>query len=88
MHQNYPNPFNPFTSLQYDLPEEAFVILSIYDLRGREINRLVHSIQEPGFKSVMWDATDFYGKPVSAGVYMYQIRSGDFIQTKKMVLLK
>ena len=65
-----------------------FVSLSIYDLRGREINRLVYSKQDPGFKSVLWDATDFYGKPVSAGLYMYQIRSGDFIQTKKMVLLK
>ena len=88
LHQNYPNPFNPVTSLQYDLPKEAFVTLSIYDLMGREINRLVHTTQEPGFKSVQWNATDFHGKPVSAGIYMYQIHTDGFIQTRKMVLLK
>ena len=86
--QNYPNPFNPITSLRYDLPEQAQVTLTIYDLMGREIAKLVNTPQQPGFKSVQWNATDMYGKPVSAGIYLYQIQAGEFVQTKKMVLLK
>jgi hypothetical protein len=88
LHQNYPNPFNPITTLRYDLPEQAQVILTIYDLLGREVFQLVNTSQEAGFKSVRWDATDSFGKPVSAGVYLYQIQAGEFVQTRKMILLK
>jgi predicted outer membrane repeat protein len=88
LHQNFPNPFNPITSLRYDLPEQAQVTLTVYDLMGREVTQLVNTTQEPGFKSVRWDATDRHGKPVSAGVYLYQIQAGEFLQTRKMVLLK
>ena len=88
LHQNYPNPFNPITSLRYDLPEQTLVTLTIYDLIGREVTQLVNTTQEAGYRSVQWNATDMQGKPVSAGVYLYQIRSGEFVQTKKMVLLK
>jgi len=88
LHQNYPNPFNPITSLRYDLPEQAQVTLTVYDLMGREVTQLVNSVQDAGYRSVQWDATDMHGKPVSAGVYLYQIRAGEFVQTRKMVLLK
>jgi hypothetical protein len=88
LHQNFPNPFNPITTLRYDLPEDASVIISIYDMLGREVTQLVNTTQEAGFKSVQWDATDSMGRPVSAGVYLYQIHAGEFVQTKKMVLLK
>ena len=88
LHQNYPNPFNPITSLRYDLPDDNHVTLTIYDLNGREINRLVNAVQPAGHKSVQWNATDVQGKPVSAGVYLYQIQAGEFVQTRKMVLLK
>jgi hypothetical protein len=88
LHQNYPNPFNPITTLRYDLPEQAQVILTIYDLLGRKVFQLVNTTQKAGFKSVRWDATDSFGKPVSAGVYLYQIQAGEFVQTRKMVLLK
>jgi parallel beta-helix repeat protein len=88
LHQNYPNPFNPITSLRYDLPEQAQVTLTVYDMLGREVTQLVNTTQEAGYKSVQWNATDMHGKPVSAGVYLYQIRAGEFVQTKKMVLLK
>ena len=88
LHQNCPNPFNPITSLRYDLPEQAQVTLTIYDPTGREVPQLVNATQEAGFKSVQWDATDSFGKPVSAGVYLYQIRTAGFLQTRKMVLLK
>jgi hypothetical protein len=88
LHQNYPNPFNPVTTLRYDLPDNNHVTLTIYDLNGREINQLVNTSQPAGHKSVQWNATDRFGKPVSAGVYLYQIRSGEFVQTRKMALLK
>jgi hypothetical protein len=88
LHQNYPNPFNPITTLRYDLPEYANVNIVIYDLMGRHVRTLVNQTQDAGFKSVIWNATNDYGKPVSAGVYLYQIRAGEFVQTRKMVLLK
>jgi hypothetical protein len=88
LHQNYPNPFNPITTLRYDLPEQSMVNIIIYDLLGRQIRTLINQTQDAGFKSVIWDATNDYGKPVSAGVYLYQIHAGEFVQTKKMVLLK
>ena len=86
--QNYPNPFNPFTTLSYGLPEDAMVNITIYDMMGRKINTLVSSHQTAGFKSIQWDATNNQGQPVSAGVYLYSIQTGQFSQTKKMVLLK
>jgi len=88
LYQNYPNPFNPITTLRYDLPEQAFVTLTIYDMLGREIVQLVNTTKEAGIKVVQWDSTDNMGNPVSAGVYLYQIQAGEFVQTKKMVLLK
>ena len=88
LYQNYPNPFNPITTLRYDLPEQAFVTLTIYDMLGREITQLVSTTQEAGFKLVQWDGSDITGRPVSAGVYLYQIRADEFMQTRKMVLLK
>ena len=88
LHQNFPNPFNPVTTLSYDLPKESDVRLPIYDMLGKEITQLVNTTQIPGFKLVQWDATDSMGSPVSAGVYLYQVQAGEFVQTKKMVLLK
>jgi flagellar hook assembly protein FlgD len=64
------------------------VNIIIYDIMGREVKSLINQTQDAGFKSVIWNATNDYGKPVSAGVYLYQIQAGEFVQTKKMVLLK
>ena len=86
--KNYPNPFNPTTSIQYDLPEMAYVSISIYDIRGRELKTLVNAEQVAGFKSVRWNATDNKGKPVSAGIYLYMIQTESFRQVKKMALVK
>ena len=66
----------------------SYVNVTIYDMLGREIRTLVNTTQDAGFKLVIWDATNDYGKPVSAGVYLYQIQAGKFVQTRKMVLLK
>jgi len=88
LHQNYPNPFNPVTTLRYDLPEDAVVSIVIYDVIGRKVKSLVNTIQAAGYRSVRWDATNSFGEPVSAGMYIYMIQAGEFRQTKKMVLLK
>jgi len=85
---NFPNPFNPFTTLHYNLPEQAHVTITIYNLMGREVTRLVNTTQKAGFKSVQWNAVDSFGNPVSAGVYLYQIQADGYMQAKKMVLLK
>jgi hypothetical protein len=88
LHQNYPNPFNPVTTLRYDLPEDALVSITIYDLMGHSVRSLVNSRQTAGYRSIQWDATNNLGEPVSAGMYIYTIQAGEFKQTKKMVLLK
>ena len=88
LHQNFPNPFNPVTTIRYDLPGNSFVKITIFDLLGRNVTTLVAETQKAGFKSVIWNATNNHGKPVSAGVYLYQINAGEFMQTKKMLLLK
>ena len=88
LYQNYPNPFNPSTTLKYNLIEKAHLSLTIYDLLGKEINQLVNSIQNPGNKSIVWEGTDSFGRSVSAGVYLYQVRTEEYSATKKIVLLK
>jgi hypothetical protein len=86
--QNYPNPFNPITTLRYELPENGHVNITIYDMLGRQVKTLVNHTQDAGYRSIIWDATNNYGKPVSAGIYLYQIQASENISTKKMVLLK
>jgi len=88
LHQNYPNPFNPTTTLRYDLPEDANVNITIYDMMGRVVKTMVNTQQNAGFKSVRWNATNDKGAPVSAGLYLYTIEAGEYRQTRKMVLLK
>ena len=88
LHQNYPNPFNPITSLRYDLPENSMVTITIYDMLGREVRTIMNEVQDAGYKSIIWNATNDYGQTVSAGIYLYQIKTERFVQTKKMILLK
>ena len=84
----YPNPFNPITTLRYELPEDALVNITIYDMMGRKVKTLINDQQTPGYRSTQWNATNDVNSPVSAGIYLYMIQAGDFRQTKKMVLLK
>ena len=84
----YPNPFNPSTTLNYYLPSSASVRLIIYDMLGNVVSNLINTNQSSGYKSIQWDATNNQGEPVSAGVYLYKIQAGDFVDTKKMILLK
>ena len=85
---NYPNPFNPITTIRYELPEDSFVNVTIYDILGNVLNNLVNANESSGYKSIQWNATNNQGEPVSAGVYLYKIQAGNFVDTKKMILLK
>ena len=88
LYPNYPNPFNPVTTIRYDLSKESFVDITVYDMLGNVVHDLVSANESPGHKSIQWDATNNKGEPVSAGVYLYKIQAGDFVDTKKMILLK
>ena len=88
--QNYPNPFNPSTTINYSIPDgqEINVRLKIFDIRGALIQTLVNEIKKAGMYQIYWNGTDSNDRSVSSGVYFYQIQAGDFVQIKKMVLLK
>jgi len=89
LHQNYPNPFNPTTKIKYDLPENTRVTLLIYDIMGRQVRTLFSNLyQEAGYRSIVWNGLDNFGKPLPSGMYFYQIKATNFIKTKKMILLK
>lgn len=81
--QNYPNPFNPVTTIKYSLPKAAPVVLSVYDLLGREVKRLVESEMAAGEHSVNFDAGN-----LASGTYIYTIKAGEYRQTKKMTVIK
>jgi hypothetical protein len=81
--QNYPNPFNPVTVISYDIPKDEFVVLKVYDLLGKEIANLVSENQISGTHSVKFDASN-----LPSGTYIYTIKAGSNIESKKMVLIK
>ena len=86
--QNYPNPFNPSTMINYSIPNSSLVFIMIYDLLGREVKTLINSEQNAGNYQVQWNGDNNYGSKVSSGTYFYSIRSSDFHQVRKMILLK
>jgi len=88
LHQNYPNPFNLMTTLQYELPKDGPVNITIYDINGGIVSNLISSQQSAGYKSIQWNTTNNTSLQVSAGLYFYMMQTGEFRQTKKMVLLK
>ena len=83
LNQNYPNPFNPSTKISYKIAEAGFVTLKIYDVLGREIQTLVNSFQYANTYLVHFDAAR-----LSAGVYFYELKAGDFTICKRMLLIK
>ena len=88
LHQNYPNPFNPATTILYDLPEDAYVNVSIYDILGRTVRSLVSDRQEAGYHSARWFSKDDNGNIVGSGVYIYHLQAGSYSKTCKMILVK
>lgn len=88
LYQNYPNPFNPSTVIEYNILERNFVSLKIFDVLGRVVKTLVNQEQGNGFYSVEWNGKNDYDNGVSSGIYFYRIESGEFVETKKMILLR
>ncbi len=85
---NYPNPFNPATTIRYQLAENSKVTLKIYNLLGQEVRTLVNAQKLSGSHSVIWDGKNNHGQRVTSGVYFYRLQAGDFVKTRKMVLVK
>ncbi len=89
LHQNAPNPFNPTTVIRYDVPPGgAKVTIQIYDVAGRLVETLIDDPQSAGHRSVRWNGRNQHGHSVATGVYFYRMKAGQFVQTKKMVVLK
>ena len=88
LHPNFPNPFNPSTQIAYDLAKDSNVRLEIFDLMGRNVKTLVNGKQIAGRHMATWNATDNFGQPVSAGVYLYRLHTENKVFTRKMILMK
>lgn len=88
LEQNYPNPFNPETTIRFQLPNSADVHLAIYNILGQEVRVLIDKNMELGFHSVVWDGRDNSGNLVTSGIYYYRIRSENFSDLRKMLLMK
>ena len=88
LQQNYPNPFNPVTSINYQLASDAHVTLTVYDIMGQKIRTVVNEHQSAGFRAAIWDGKDDYNNSVSSGVYLYRLHADNYIQTRKMILMR
>jgi pectin methylesterase-like acyl-CoA thioesterase len=83
LYQNYPNPFNPSTTIKYSIPQSSLVKIVLYDILGREVKTLVNEVKNAGYYTIRFNASS-----LASGVYFYRIESGNFVQVKKMMLLK
>jgi hypothetical protein len=83
LEQNYPNPFNPATTISFDIPAKSFVSLRVFDALGREVSALLGEELSPGTYSRQWNAVN-----VPSGIYFYRLQAGEFVETKKMILLR
>jgi flagellar hook assembly protein FlgD len=95
LYQNYPNPFNPTTKIPFTVRGSWFVVhspipvtLKIYNILGEKVRTLVDEPKEAGRYEAVWDGRDEDGNPVASGIYFYQLRTGDYCQTNKMILVK
>jgi hypothetical protein len=81
--QNYPNPFNPETHINYSIPQSGYISLKVYDLLGQDVATLFEGVRQSGNYEVIFD-----GKGLTSGVYLYRLVANNFIQTKKLILLR
>lgn len=86
--QNYPNPFNPDTKIEFAVPSKTRVNLTVYNIMGQKVRTLVDEELDVGWKSVSWDGRDDSGNPVASGLYLYKVIADDFVDSKKMMMLK
>ena len=83
IHSVYPNPFNPITNIIYGLPEHLNVQIIVYDISGKQIQSLLNDFQSPGYHSINWDASSY-----PSGMYFAEIKAGQYVRTKKLILIK
>ena len=88
LYQNYPNPFNPVTTVKFEIPTKGHVSLVIYDVAGHLVRTVVNEERDAGRHKTAWDGKNSTGAAVASGIYFYRLVAGDFVQTKKMVLLR
>ena len=86
--QNYPNPFNPSTRIDFTLPRAARVSLDVFNVLGQKIRTLALGLLTAGHRTITWDGTNDQRQVVSTGVYFYRLTAGEYVESKKMVLLK
>lgn len=87
LEQNYPNPFNSQTTIHFALPQDTDVELIAYDLVGQQVATLVQGARQAGVYTVHWDGTDTAGRPLASGMYLYRLRAGQQVETRKLLLL-
>ena len=87
LRQNYPNPFNPETKIDFYLPRNSGYRLEIYNVLGQVVRRWDNPHSYAGWHTILWDGKDEYGSEAVSGIYLYRLQSGDFVQSKKMILL-
>ena len=85
---NYPNPFNPITVVVFEIPKQSYISLNVFNTRGQHVKSLVSGVLYPGLHRISWDGTNDSGLTVGSGVYFYELRSPQFRETAKMVLLR
>ena len=88
LHDNFPNPFNPSTQIRFDMPITGDVRFTIYNMLGQKVREYQMNSLSAGYHTLTWNATNDIGDAVSAGIYFYQIKTKEFLKTKRMVLLK
>ncbi len=88
LEQNFPNPFNPQTTIRFSIPRSEIVLLDIFNLKGQKICTLLNEKINRGHYSILWDGKDALGRKVPSGFYIYKLKAGSFIQTRKMLILK
>ncbi len=88
LEQNYPNPFNPTTTIEFTLPSAGFTNLLIYNVMGQKVRELVSDTMKAGVHAVIWDGRDDSGNPVSSGIYLINLKSGEHTSTGRMLMMK
>ena len=84
----YPNPFNPETTIEFALPQEGPALMMVFNIQGQKVKTLVNEVLPAGQYRAVWDGTDTSGRAVSSGVYLYRLRSGSFVETKRVSFIK
>ena len=88
LHPNYPNPFNSVTKIAYDLPQDGFVKLAIYDMRGKEVSTLMKGEQAAGSYNLEWDGRNRNGEVMPSGVYLLRMTAGNYSKMNKMIFVR